>query len=126
MKTECMVISRKSQPQECWMRIGGKSIKQIDTFKNLGSWITSFAKCDHDITNRIGMAKEGFQRIKPILANEYLSVKMRSHFLHCYIHPILLYGCWTNLAQNEEMLRSNRNVIAQKNARYIMDTTYDQ
>ena len=74
-KTECLVVSRKSQPPEIRLRIGGESIKQVGKFKYLGSWITSDGKCDQDIRSRIVMAKEAFQRMKPILAHKKLSIK---------------------------------------------------
>ena len=98
-KTVCMVASRKSQLPEWRLSIGGKSIKQVNKFKYLGSWIMSDGKCDQDIRRRTSMAKEAFQRMKPILATIKLSMKVRSCILHCYTHPILVYGleCWTNL-----------------------------
>ena len=62
-KTECMVVSRKSQLPECRLRIGSESIKKVDKFKYLGSWIMSYGKCDQDIRIRISLVQETFQRI---------------------------------------------------------------
>ena len=84
-----MLVTRKSQLPECSLIIGGESIKQVDKIKYLSSWIMSDGKCDQNIRSRIGIAKEAFQRMKPILAKK-LSMNMRRNILHCYIHPILM------------------------------------
>ena len=65
-KTECMVVSRKSQLPEYRLRIDSESIKQVDKFNYLGTWRLSDGKCNQDLRSRIDMAEEVFQRIKPI------------------------------------------------------------
>ncbi|GFO15376.1 retrovirus-related pol polyprotein line-1 [Plakobranchus ocellatus] len=68
-KTECMVISKKSSNPKCNLVSKGEKIKQVTKFKYLGYLITSDDRCTSEISKRIAMAKDTFQKMKPILAN---------------------------------------------------------
>ena len=63
-KTECMVVSKKSQNPGCKVHIDQKEIKQVTEFNYLGSIITEDGRCEREIKARIGMAKEAFERLK--------------------------------------------------------------
>ena len=45
-KTECMVISKKLPVQRMNLRCGNQMVKQVDSFKYLGSIITEDARCE--------------------------------------------------------------------------------
>ncbi|GFO35774.1 RNA-directed DNA polymerase from mobile element jockey-like [Plakobranchus ocellatus] len=72
-KTECMVISKKSSNPKCNLFSKGEQIKQVTKFKYLGYLITSGGRCTREISKRIAMAKDTFQKMKPILANGNIS-----------------------------------------------------
>jgi len=57
-KTECVVIAKSQSIPMCKIKIDGFSFKQIEKFKNLGSWITSDARCHKDVRTRIAMNGE--------------------------------------------------------------------
>ncbi|GFO16959.1 endonuclease-reverse transcriptase [Plakobranchus ocellatus] len=54
-----------------------KKIKQVTKFKYLGYLITSDGRCTSEINKRIAMAKDTFQKMKPILANRNISMKTK-------------------------------------------------
>ena len=106
-KTECMVVSKQTGVN-CHLEIGNEKIKQVKSFKYLGSIITEDGKCEKEIKSRIAMAKEAFQRLKPILVSGSLSLDTKKRILQCYVYSILLYGseCWTISTQIENRLKA--------------------
>ncbi|GFO49978.1 aspartate--tRNA ligase, cytoplasmic [Plakobranchus ocellatus] len=69
-----MVISKKSSNPKCNLISKGEEIKQVTKFKYLGYLITSDGRCTSEISKRIAMAKDTFQKMKPILANRNISM----------------------------------------------------
>ena len=92
-KTEVMVVSKKAEIPKCKITLGKETLNQVDTFKYLGSLITSDGKCEKDIKARIAMARTAFTEMKNILTNKKLAFRTRLRTLNCYILPILTYGC---------------------------------
>ena len=43
-KTECMVVSKKRNVIDCGITLKENSIKQVENFKHLGTWITNDGK----------------------------------------------------------------------------------
>ena len=103
-KTETMVVTRKKTTPGCNISVEGKKLKQVDTFKYLGTMITSDGKCNTEIKCRITQAKTAFYRMNMVFKDRNLSIKLKLRVLQCYIEPILFYGCesWTI---NKEMER---------------------
>ena len=92
-----MVISRKGINPVCSINIHGNPLKQVNKFKYLGTILTSDGKSQTEIRSRIGQAEISFLKMKNILTNRSLSMKVRKRVLSYYIEPILMYGCeaWT-------------------------------
>ena len=104
-KTETMVISKKNS-KECNVILNGSKLRQVDTFKYLGAWITSDGRYSTEIKARIAQAKSAFQKMKTILSNRNILFHTRLSILECYIEPILMYGCasWTIDRQSENKI----------------------
>ena len=96
-KTECMVISRNSPVPRSYLRCGDQVVKQVDSFKYLGSMITENARCETEVKRRIGIAKKTFGDMRNLLTNRKLSIKTRKNMIKTYIWSTLLYGVesWT-------------------------------
>ncbi|GFO06060.1 cytochrome c oxidase assembly protein cox15-like protein [Plakobranchus ocellatus] len=77
--------------------VDGTKLKQRDSFKYLETIITQDGKSHTEIKARIAQAKTNFQKMKPILTNNKITITTRKRALQCYIEPILMYGCeaWT-------------------------------
>ncbi|GFN81373.1 retrovirus-related pol polyprotein from type-1 retrotransposable element r2 [Plakobranchus ocellatus] len=61
-KTECLVISKKPFNSKYNLVSKGEKIKQVTNFKYLGYLITSDGRCASEISKRIAMAKDTFQK----------------------------------------------------------------
>ncbi|GFN87130.1 U2 small nuclear ribonucleoprotein a'-like [Plakobranchus ocellatus] len=118
-----MVISKKSSNPKCNLVSKGQKIKQVTKFKYLGYLITSDGRCTSEISKRIAMAKDTFQKMKPILANRNISMTTKIRVIKTYVWSVLLYGsqCWTINKEIEKKTRSSRDVVHQKNDEDIMD-----
>ncbi|GFN78636.1 endonuclease-reverse transcriptase [Plakobranchus ocellatus] len=95
-KTEVMVISRRPN-LNADLFVDGTKLKQRDSFRYLGTIITQDGKSHTEIKARIAQAKTNFQKMKPLLTNNKITITTRKRALQCYIEPILMYGCeaWT-------------------------------
>ncbi|GFO09661.1 RNA-directed DNA polymerase from mobile element jockey-like [Plakobranchus ocellatus] len=63
----------------------GEKIKQVTKFKYLGYLITSDGRCASEISKRIAMAKDAFQKMKPVLANRNISMKTKIRMLFLFV-----------------------------------------
>ena len=72
-------------------------MKQVRSFKYLGSLVCEDAKCDNDIRARIGMAKTAFGQIRKILVSLSINMRTRIRVLKTYVWSVLMFGCeaWT-------------------------------
>ncbi|GFR63281.1 endonuclease-reverse transcriptase [Elysia marginata] len=95
-KAEVIVISRRPN-LNADLFVDGTKLKQRDYFKYLGTIITQDGKNHKEIKARIAQAKTNFQKMKPLLTNNKITITTRGRALQCYIEPILRYGCeaWT-------------------------------
>ncbi|GFO35461.1 catenin (cadherin-associated protein), alpha 3 [Plakobranchus ocellatus] len=92
-KTECMVISKKSNMPVSNILYKGERIKQICTFKYLGFTITPDARCDTRTQKRTTLSEDTFTKIKPIFTNRNIRLSTKINTMKAYIWSILLYGC---------------------------------
>ena len=91
-----MVFSKKQSPT-CRLYIGMDTIQKVDKFSYLGSYVTEDGRSDLEISGRIGIAKDAFQRLGKILKHRKLSLDTRKRVLECFVKSAQLYGCecWT-------------------------------
>ena len=77
--------------------INREEIKNVDQFTYLGSLITSDRRCTKEITKRIILAKDSFNKMSVIFKNRQLKLKTKLRLLECFVWPVLLYRCdaWT-------------------------------
>ncbi|GFO20695.1 endonuclease-reverse transcriptase [Plakobranchus ocellatus] len=97
-KTEVMIITISRRPNlNADVFVDGTKLKQRDSFRYLGTIITQDGKSRTEIKARIAHAKTNFQKMKPLLTNNKITITTRKRALQCYIEPILMYGCeaWT-------------------------------
>lgn len=85
----------------------GEVSHQVREFKYLGSIISEKVDCEKDIKTRITIAKTTFAKMKKILTNVSMNMKLRLRMLKCYVWSTLTYGCeaWTlkkNMAERLE------------------------
>jgi hypothetical protein len=93
-KTKVMRISRQPAPMK--IMIDQKQLENVECFNFLGSMITSDARCTHEITSSIAMAKAASNKKKNLFTCK-LDLNLRKKLVKCYIWSIALYGSetWT-------------------------------
>ena len=76
----------------------GNAMKNVDTFKYLGSCINSAANLDDEVLCRISRASQAFERLHTRVWHERgISIKTKLSVYRAVVLPSLLYGCetWT-------------------------------
>ena len=96
-KTKVMVISKRETSVRTNIVIDKKILEQVEKYKYLGSVITQNGRCNEVIKTRIVTAKTTSNKIKPLIINRSVSLKLRKIFIKCYVWYTLMYGCetWT-------------------------------
>jgi hypothetical protein len=104
-KIKVMRISRK--PFRVKVIIDQKQLKNVESFKYLGSTLTNGRRCTCEIKSRTAMAKAAFNK-KRTLFTSTLDLELRKKLVKCYVWSIALYGAetWTLRAVDQKDLES--------------------
>ena len=107
-KTEVMGVSKRPEPLQVNIPVEGTMLKQVTSFKYLGSLVDEDGRCDKEIRARIGMAKANFGKMRTVLASLNLDIQLRIRMLKCYVWSGLLYGCesWTISKEMQKRLEA--------------------
>ena len=94
-KTKAMVVSRKGEGTVSII-VEGQRVEQVERFKYLGSVITEDGRCIEDVKQRIGMAKDAFNKRKELLTKS-MSKSLKKRMIKRLVWPVALYGyeTWT-------------------------------
>ena len=84
-KTECIVTSTKSDGPLCRFMSQGDSIKQVNTLKYQGYSLNNQVKSLPEVKKRIALAKNAFNRMKPIMKDKYISIKTKMKIFKTYV-----------------------------------------
>jgi hypothetical protein len=91
-KTKVMRISRQPFPLE--IMTDQKEIKNVDSFKYLGSILTNDGRCTCEIKCRFALAKFTFNNTSALFTST-LDFELRKKLVKCYTWSIALYGAET-------------------------------
>ena len=80
-KTEVKGITKSKGQLRVVVNIGGQTVKQISSFRYLGSLVSEDSKCDAEIRSRIAMGKTRFLQMRRILTSMSLSSEVRLRLL---------------------------------------------
>ena len=92
-KTKAMVVSRKEE-RTVSIIVEGQRVEQVERFKYLGSVITEDGRCIKEVKQRIGMAKDSFNKRKELLIKS-MSKGLKKRMIKTLVWPVALYGCET-------------------------------
>ena len=98
-KTETMIIndcnSAETQHSESIVKLNGKNLKNITSFKYLGVWISNgnLHIGKKELEYRIGSAYNAFAQNKKLLTNRNKQLETRLLFLTSLVKSRLTYGC---------------------------------
>ena len=94
-KSFTMVFSKSGVGHTCKITVHGNTLEQVDRFESyLGSLFASDGRCEHDVQQRIVIAKSAFTSLEKVLKNMNINIQLRCRFLKW---STLLYGseAWT-------------------------------
>ena len=92
-KTEVMGVTKRTEQLRVEAYVNGKEVRQVSSFRYLGSLISENGRCDAEIKSRIAMAKGNFGKMRRILTNLSLGMNICLRLLKCYVWSTLLYRC---------------------------------
>ena len=74
-ETVCTVTSKNAEGPVCYLESHGESIKQVNTLKYLEYRNCTQGKCLPEVKTRITLAKDAFNKLKPIMKDRNISLK---------------------------------------------------
>ena len=103
-KTESMVCSKMDEPlifTDCRRNI----LKQVETFKYLGSYVNAKGGCEEDVKHRFTVAWQKWKDLAGVVCDRIMPVWIRGKVYKTMIRPVLIkiYGAETwSLRRTEE------------------------
>ena len=96
-KTKYMVISKAPLINNIQIKLNNATIERVLQYKYLGCWMNDKWDLSQEIRVRIETARSAFCRMRPVLSNRYINLKIRIRMAQCYVFSVLLYGLegWT-------------------------------
>ena len=96
-----------TEPFPVKIMIDQKQLKNVESFKYLGSMLTNDERCICEIKSSIAMEKTALNK-KMALSTSTLDLKLRKKLVKCYICSIALNGAetWTLRAVDQKHLES--------------------
>lgn len=107
-KTKFMAISKSAMPNFRLTINGIDRIEQVRKFKYLGCYLNDRWDPEVEIKCRIEQARATFLRLRKLLVDHRLDIKLRLRMTKCYVWPVLLYGMetWTLKASSINKLEA--------------------
>ena len=96
-KTEVMGLTKRNEDLNVNVTLDGRTIPQVEKYKYLGCVIDKDGRSESEVVKRIGMAKSSFGKVRKVLTNMELDLRIRLRLLKCFVWSVLLYGseAWT-------------------------------
>ena len=93
--------------------VGGKPIKEVESFVNLGSTIT---KQGGTVTSRIGKARGAFIMLKKVWTSKEVSTETKMRILNSNVKSVLFYGCetWKTTGKVQRRLQTFLNICLRR------------
>ena len=85
-----------SGPISSW-QIDGETMKTKTDFIFLGSKITAYGDCSHEIKRRLLLGRKAMTNLDSILKSRDIILPTKVHLVKAMIFPVVMYGCesWT-------------------------------
>src|ERR1051325_1310566 len=105
-KTKSMIVSRKGEGTVS-ITVDGKRVEQVKRFRYLGSLISEDGRCIEEVKQRIGMAKDAFNKRRELLTKS-MSKVLKKRMIKTLVWPVALYGSetWTMTKEVKDKLEA--------------------
>jgi len=83
-------------PITSW-QIDAETVERVADFIFLGSKITAYADCSHEIKRRLLLGRKVMTNLDSILKSRDTTLPTKVHLVKAMIFPVVMYGCesWT-------------------------------
>ena len=114
-KTKAMKASREERTED-FIDLGNFLLEEVDTFRYLGSIVSSDNTMDHEIAARISAASKCSWALKDLLHSKLLSRATKLDLYRTSIRPVATYGCeaWALTQEQERRLLVFENGILRR------------
>ena len=85
-----------SGPITSW-QIDGETVETVSDFIFLGSKITAFGDCSHEIKRRLLLGRKVMINLDSLLKSRDITLLTKDHLVKAMVSPVVMYGCesWT-------------------------------
>ena len=85
-----------SSPINSW-KIDGETRETVTDFIFLGSKITAYGDCSHEIKGHLLLGRKAMTNLHSILKSRNITLPTKVHLVKAMVFPIIMYGCesWT-------------------------------
>jgi hypothetical protein len=104
-KTETMVCSKEDESVAI-TDSKGNILKQVETFKYLGSTVNAKGGCEEDVKNRIKAAWQKWKDLSGVVCDRKMPVGVKGKVYKTMIRTVMIYGAeaWSPRRKEEELL----------------------
>ena len=103
-KTEYMCIGKEVSN----LVVNNEIIKKCDSFKYLGSHISSLGTCQKDIDSKIALGRQATRVLHGLIWNKNISKEVKKMMFHSLVENIMLYGAemWPVTQKTRDRIRT--------------------
>ena len=85
-----------SYPITSW-QIEGEKVGAVTNFLFLGSQITAYLVCSHEITRHLLLGRKAMTNLDSTLKSKDITLPTKVHIFKAMVFPVVMYGCeiWT-------------------------------
>ena len=101
-----------SSPITSW-QIDGETVETVAEFNFLGSKITAYGDCSHEIKRCLLLGRKVLTNLDSILKSRDITLSTKVHLVKTMVFPVVMYGCenWTiKKVSTEELMLLNCGV----------------
>jgi hypothetical protein len=98
------MVNRHSKNEEKTIELVGKKYKKVESFKYLGSVMTSSNDINMEIKSKLAARNKCYYALGPILKRRSISQSIKICLYKIIIRPVVIYGAeaWTLTNKNEK------------------------
>ena len=107
-KTETMVCSKNGEEQVNSRDMHGEKLKQVKSFKYLGSLINNKGGCEKEVQARVSASLMKWREVKTVLNDKRMPMRLKAKIYSTMVRPVMTYGseCWGLKKKDERKLNT--------------------
>ena len=107
-KTETMACSKNGEEQVNIGDMHGEELKQVKSFKYLGSPINNKEGCEKEVQARVSVSWMKWREVKTVLNDKRMSTRLEAKIYNTMVRPVMAYGseCWGLKKKDERKLNT--------------------